>query len=167
MEPNKPKNKCRKWMLRVRTGLNPRTGKYSEKTRIFHGAYRQAQAALAEFAEEIENKISSAPARKITFEDLSEEWVEHRLAMRQIAESTADKNRNSLNALSRHLGKMPANKLEPYMITDAVKALLAGDSPSGKPLSSTYVLMAIQTGSTMYSGYAVPNGIASSNPFDK
>ena len=78
-------------MLRVRTGLNPRTGKYSEKTRIFHGAYRQAQAALAEFAEEIENKISSAPARKITFEDLSEEWVEHRLAMRQIAESTADK----------------------------------------------------------------------------
>lgn len=67
MEPNKPKNKCRKWMLRVRTGLNPRTGKYSEKTRIFHGAYRQAQAALAEFAEEIENKISSAPARKITF----------------------------------------------------------------------------------------------------
>lgn len=167
MEPNKPKNKCRKWMLRVRTGLNPRTGKYSEKTRIFHGAYRQAQAALAEFAEEIENKTSSAPARKITFEDLSEEWVEHRLAMRQIAESTADKNRNSLNALSRHLGKMPANKLEPYMITDAVKALLAGDSPSGKPLSSTYVLMAIQTGSTMYSGYAVPNGIASSNPFDK
>lgn len=166
MEPNKPRGKCKTWQLRVRTKLNARTGKYHEKSRTFHGSYRQAQAALADFVKEVENQTSSAPSRKLTFEELSSEWIDHRLAMRQIAESTAHKNHNCLNALCRHLGKIPAGKLEPYMITDAVKALLAGDSPSGEPLSSTYVLMAIQTGSTMYKGYAVPNGIASSNPFD-
>lgn len=31
MEPNKPRNKCRKWKLRVSIGLNPRTGNYGKK----------------------------------------------------------------------------------------------------------------------------------------
>ena len=166
MEPNKPRGKCKTWQLRVRTKLNARTGKYHEKSRTFHGSYRQAQAALADFVNEVENQASSAPARKLTFEELCNEWIEHRLAMRQIAQGTAEKNHSSLNALCRHIGKMPANKLEPYMITDAIKALLSGDSPSGMPLSTTYVLMGIQAGSTMYKSYAMLNGIASKNPFD-
>ena len=166
LEPNKARNKCRKWQLRVRTGINPKTGNYKEKTKTFHGTYRQALAATEEFEEEVKNLQSTQPGRKLTFEQLAEEYVPHRLEMRQIEKSTATKIEGLLSALSRHTGKMPVNKLEPYMIQDAVKAMLAGDSASGKPLSGTYVNMALQTASSMYSLYATPQGLAFRNPFD-
>lgn len=166
LEPGKPRGKCRKWLLRVSTGLNPRTGKYGEKTKTFSGTYREAKAALAEFEKEVENQSSNAPGRKLTFEQLAEEYVPHRLNMKQIEESTANKIEGLLDALSRHIGKMPASKLEPYMIQNAVKAMLSGDSASGKPLSGTYVSMALQTASTMYNLYAIPQGLAFRNPFE-
>lgn len=166
LEPGKPRGKCRKWLLRISTGLNPRTGKYGEKTKTFSGTYREAKAALAEFEHEVENQSSNAPGRKLTFEQLAAEYVPHRLTMRQIEKSTANKIEGLLDALSRHIGKMPASKLEPYMIQNAVKAMLSGDSASGKPLSGTYVNMALQTASTMYNLYAIPQGLASRNPFD-
>lgn len=103
---------------------------------------------------------------QLTFEQLSEEYVPHRLTMRQIEKSTANKIKGLLDALSRHIGKMSAGKLEPYMIQNAVKAMLSGDSASGKPLSGTYVNMALQTASTMYNLYAIPQGLATNNPFD-
>lgn len=58
---------------------------------------------------------------------------------------------------------MPSDKLEPYTIQDAVKAMLSGDSASGKPLSETYVNMTLQAASTMYNVYAIP---ATNSPFD-
>ena len=166
LERDKPRNKCRKWVLRVSTGLNPRTGKYGEKTKTFSGTYREAKAALAEFQDEIKNLTQSRPGRKITFEQLVEEYVQHRVDLRQIEDSTADKLRYTLGALSRHIGKMPAAKVEPYMITDAIKAMMGGDSATGTPLSGTYINMILQNASTMYANYAVPNGLASSNPFE-
>lgn len=166
LDPDKPRGKCRKWQLRVRTGINPKTGNYAEKTRTFTGTYRQAVAATMEFEEEVKNLQSTRPGRKLTFKQLASEYVPHRVEMRQIAPRTASKIAHLLDALSRHFGKMPADKLEPYMIQDAVKAMLSGDSASGKPLSGTYVNMALQTASTMYNVYAIPQGIAYKNPFD-
>lgn len=165
LEPGKTRGKCRKWQLRVRLGIDPRTGKYREKTRTFTGSYRQAVAATESFEEEVKNLQSSRPGRKLTFEQLAEEYVPHRVAMKQITPATAKKIRLQLAALSRHIGKMQADKLEPYMIQDAVKAMLAGDSAKGKPLSGTYVNMTLQAGSTMYRRYAIPNALAASNPF--
>ena len=166
LETSKPRDKCKKWLLRVSIGLNPRTGKYSEKTRTFHGAYREAQRALEEFIDEIENRQSSAPGRKLTFEQLVEEYVKHRLDLKQITESTSEKIEGQLDALSRHVGKCPADKLETYMIQDAVKAMMQGDSASGQPLSGTYVNMIMQSASTMYTKYAIPQQIAYHNPFE-
>lgn len=166
LEPGKPRGKCRKWLLRISTGLNPRTGKYGERTKTFSGTYREAKAALAEFEHEVENQSSNTPGRKLTFEQLAAEYVPHRLTMRQIEKSTANKIKGLLDALSRHIGKMPSDKLEPYMIQDAVKAMLSGDSASGKPLSGTYVNMTLQAASTMYNVYAIPQGLATNNPFD-
>ena len=51
LEKDKPKSKCRKWQLRVSLGKNPRTGKYTVKTRTFKGTYTQANAALCEFVD--------------------------------------------------------------------------------------------------------------------
>ena len=166
LEPGKPRGKCRKWLLRVSTGLNPRTGKYGERTKTFIGTYRQAKAALAEFADKVSNTEQTNPGRKLTFEELSAEYVQHRVDLRQIQPKTASKIKGNLKALSRHIGKMPADKLEPYMITDAIKAMMKGDSATGEPLSGTYINMILQAASTMYKNYAVPNGLASSNPFD-
>ena len=39
MEKDKPKSKCRKWQLRVPIGMNPRTGKYQQKTRVVDGTF--------------------------------------------------------------------------------------------------------------------------------
>ena len=166
LEPDKPRGKCRKWKLRVRTGLNPRTGKYGERTRNFAGTYREAQAALADFAREVRNEVHT-DKRTLTFEQLCDEWVDHRLGLRLISESTAASNRTQLNALCRHVGKMPADKLEPYMLTDAYRALMAGDTPSGRKASGAYVSIAAKTGSTMYTTYAMPKGLAQRNPFDE
>ena len=166
MEQNKPRGKCKKWQLRVRTGLNPRTGKYGEKTRTFNGSYREAQRALADFIDELENRQSTAPGRKLTFEQLAEEYVKHRLDLKQINKSTADKIQGHLDALSRHVGKCPIDKLETYMIQDAVKAMMQGDSASGQPLSGTYVNMILQSASTMYTKYAIPQQMARRNPFE-
>lgn len=55
LEPGKSRGKCRKWQLRVRLGIDPRTGKYCEKTRTFTGSYRQAVAATESFEEEVKN----------------------------------------------------------------------------------------------------------------
>ena len=84
LEPGKPRGKCRKWLLRISTGLNPRTGKYGERSKTFSRTYREAKAALTEFEHEVENQSSNAPGRKLTFEQLAAEYVPHRLAMRQI-----------------------------------------------------------------------------------
>lgn len=167
LEPGKPRGKCRKWQLRVRVGINPKTGNYAEKTRTFTGSYRQAVAATKEFEEEAKNLQSTRPGRKLTFEQLAAEYVPHRLDTKQIEESTARKITGLLDVLARHIGKITANKLEPYMIQDAVKAMLAGDSASDKQLSGTYVNMALQTASTMYNVYAIPQGLATSNPFNE
>lgn len=163
---NKPRGKCRKWQLRARTGLNPRTGKYGEKTRTFYGTYRQSLAALNDFIDEIENLKSSAPGRKLTFQQLSDEWIAHRFAMGQISEGTARKNRTSLRALCWHIGQAKASKIEPYMITDAMKALMSGDSPSGRALSGSTIRTVIITANYMYKSYAIPNALAEQNPFE-
>ena len=55
MEKDKPKSKCRKWQLRVPIGLNPRTGKYQQKTRVVEGTFTKAKADLREFIKEIEH----------------------------------------------------------------------------------------------------------------
>ena len=164
---DKPRGKCRKWQLRARTGLNPRTGKYGEKTRTFYGTYRQSLAALNDFIEEIENLKSSAPGRKLTFQQLSDEWIAHRFSMGQISEGTERKNRTSLRALCWHIGHAKAAKIEPYMITDAVKALMTGDSPSGRRISGSTARTIIITANYMYKSYAIPNGLAEYNPFEQ
>lgn len=53
-EKDKPKNKCRKWELRVSIGLDPKTGKYKTRSRRFAGTFTQAKVALREFVEEVE-----------------------------------------------------------------------------------------------------------------
>ena len=57
MEKDKPKNKCRKWQLRVSLGKDPKTGKYYQKTRTVNGSYSAAKAALREFIEEIDENF--------------------------------------------------------------------------------------------------------------
>ena len=90
LEKDKPKGKCRKWQLRVSLGLDPKTGKYLRKTRVFSGTYNQAKAALREFIDEIENnRVQGRTA--YTFEEYSRRYLDMRRAKKEVAETTLDK----------------------------------------------------------------------------
>lgn len=56
VEKDMPRDKCRKWQLRVSTGKDPKTGKYRTETRRFTGTYTQAKSALREFIAELEEE---------------------------------------------------------------------------------------------------------------
>lgn len=159
---DKPNNKCRKWRLRVYVGLNPRTGKGREKSKRFTGTIKEAKVELARFADEAANTQHS-DGRKMSVDELCDEWIQERLALHLISESTASKNRYLLATLCRHIGKIDANKLKTYMVTDAVKALMAGDSPSGKNLSGTTMQAVLTATQSMYD-WALKHGHVSDNP---
>ena len=62
---DKPKGKCRKWMLRVSLGKDLLTGKYPQKARSFTGTWTEAQRALREFVDEIERGANSFMAQRL------------------------------------------------------------------------------------------------------
>lgn len=163
---NKPRNKCRHWKLRVSTGLNPRTGKYACRNKNVRGTYTEACEALIEFRGQVlhEHHRSNAPVP--TFEQLADEFIQHKLDLRIITEMTASNQQKSMSLWVRHLGKVPVNKIEPHMIMDAIKASMAGDTPSGRPAKATYINLLLNRASNMYE-YAIEQGYASSDPFSE
>lgn len=161
---DKPNNRCRKWRLRVSTGINPKTGNYQERTKRFTGTIKEAKAELAIFAAEVQSEIAvSADRRKITVEQLSEEWIKERVSLKLIAQATADKNTCTMATFNYQLGKIRADKLTTKHVVDAMGALMEGDSPSGKPLSSIYINTVLTTANQMYK-WAIERGLCARNP---
>jgi hypothetical protein len=74
-EKDKPKSKCKKWELRVPTGLDPRTGKYKAKSRRFNGSYTEAKRALREFQDEVEGDRVQGKTG-YTFQQYCERYLE-------------------------------------------------------------------------------------------
>lgn len=159
---DKPRKHCRRWQLRVRTGLNPRTGKYGERTRNVRGTWSEACAELALFADEVKSQGPTKP-RKVTVEQLIEDHVSMQLAVGQIKESSAKVKRYQSSSLCRHIGKMPVAKLTAKMVLDAYAAMRSGDTPTGKPSSGT-TLRHIHSTLNGALEYAVTEGIVPSNP---
>lgn len=161
---NKPKSKCRKWRLWANVGMNPRTGEYSKRSKLFEGTYTEAKRAADNFEAELKESGISGDSKPIPFDLLVNEWISYRKSLRLVSDSTIAKNKNMLNIFVFHLAKVRSDKLTVRHIQQAISSLLNGDSPSGKKLSATYVICAIQTASSMYD-YAIKFGMASYNPF--
>ena len=163
-DKSKPKSKCRKWELRVPTGLDPRTGKYKTKSRRFNGTYTEAKKALRGFVDEIEHD-SVQGRTSYTFEEYCERFLERRALGKEVAETTQRRQRCQFNAACRHIGKANLASITPAMLDDMYIAMLKGDTLSGKPSGGSYVNQ-IHDNITLVFEQAKKEGILVKNPCD-
>lgn len=166
LEKDKPKGKCRKWQLRVSVGIDPRTGKYRQRTRTFNGTYTEAKRALSDFIAELSGQTFAKSGKIPTFEECAEEWLEHRSRTHEVKETSIEGYRTRLHMLSRMMGSMRTDKLTSSHVQEAFLAMMNGDTASGKPAGAQYIKMLWIAGKTMYKKYAIPNGYATENPFE-
>lgn len=164
MEKDKPKSKCRKWQLRVPIGLNPRTGKYQQKTRVVEGTFTKAKADLCEFIKEIEHDEVQGRT-SYTFEEYCMRYLEIRAAKKEVAPTTQVRQEWQFRAAIRHIGKVNLAAVTPVMLDDMYIAMLKGDTLSGRPSSGSYVNQ-IHDNITLVFEHAIKEGILVKNPCD-
>lgn len=138
LEKDKPKNKCRKWQLRVSLGKDPKTGKYHQKTRTVNGSYSQAKAALREFIEEIEeNRVQDRTSW--TFKAYSDYFLEQRELKKEVAKTTLERQRWQFKAVCMHIGEAKLEAITPAVLNSMYIALLKGETLSGRKAGGSYV----------------------------
>jgi integrase len=164
-EKDKPKSKCKKWELRVPTGLDPRTGKYKAKSRRFNGSYTEAKRALREFQDEVEGDRVQGKTG-YTFQQYCERYLGVREAKREVAPTTQKRQRWQFKAVCRHIGHVKLEQVTPTMLNDMYIAMMRGDTMSGKPSSGSYVNQ-IHDNITLVFEAAKAEGILTENPCDK
>lgn len=158
-----PKGRCRKWQLRVEDGTT-RSGGISWDTELFEGTYT---AAIDKAQSKAERKDGGEELKRTswTFEQYADHWNDAKLVLKAIDKSTHDKNQAFLKSLSRHLGKTNIQKITATDVEDCFKALMLGDSPSGRKLSGTTVRCYATVAWGMFE-HARKAGLVMSNPFD-
>ncbi|MBR1830314.1 MAG: hypothetical protein IJ781_12605, partial [Atopobiaceae bacterium] len=164
LEKDKTKARCRRWQLRVNTGLDPRTGKYKVRTRRFSGTYTEATKALRGFIDEIEDDKVQGRA-KYTLEEYGERYVKRRELNKEIAVTTAHRIRSDLKAACAHIGHADLASITPAMLDEMYISMLEGDTLSGRPSGGTHVRY-IHTTLLLVFRLAVKEGLLVSNPCD-
>lgn len=158
---DKPRAKCRKWRLRVSSGQRDfNTGRYKQYTRCFSGTYREAQAALREFIDEIEdNQVTKRT--NVLFGEYVDIWLAKRKETKAYGTWRRDVDRSNVARL--HLEKAKLSEITPEVIEGVYKAILSGGTPSGKVPSGAYAHdVAITLGNILKQAKA--DGLISSNP---
>lgn len=162
LDKSVPRSRCRKWELRVSVGRDLATGKYPPKTRKFSGTPSEANRALREFIAEIER--GDAQRRSdMDFGEYAEAWLKER--RETCAHGTWRKNCDQIKCAKLHLSKARLDEIRPQVLERCYKALMDGHSPSGRPLSGTYVNSIHVTLHRMFR-QAVKDGHMASNPCD-
>lgn len=128
LEKGKKNGECRKWRLRVQTSQG-------EKSRRFTGTWTMAQKKLAEFVAEIED----APEESLTFKAYAQRWYDYREKSGEFAKRTLQKYQYRFKVLNIHLANTELADITPDMIKTMYTAMRGGETPSGKPISGTYL----------------------------
>ena len=162
---DKPKGKCRKWLLKVSLGKDPITGKYPQKARAFKGTWTEAQKALREFVEELEN---GAVVRRNTwtFRNYVDHYIDTREANGDLTAMSLDATKKRLLSICHLLGNLKMQEITPASLNTAYAELRKGNSLSGKKLSGTSINSIHKSISTMFS-FAVKEGVVGENPCAK
>ncbi len=164
-EKDRPKSRCRKWELRVPTGMDPKTGKYKTKSRRFTGTYTQAKAALREFQDEVD--AGHVQGRTDwTFEAYSKHYLEVREAKKEVAPTTLKRQECQFKAVWPHIGKVKLEQVTPSMLNEMYVAMMRGDTLSKKPSSGSYVNQ-IHDNITLVFEAAKAEDLLTANPCDK
>jgi integrase len=164
-EKDKPKSKCKKWELRVPTGLDPRTGTYKARSRRFNGSYTEAKRALRAFQDEVEGNRVQGRTR-YTFQQYCERYLGLREAKREVAPTTQKRQRWQFKAACRHIGNVKLEQVTPTMLSDMYIAMMRGDTMSGRPSSGSYVNQ-IHDNIALVFEAAKAEGLIVENPCDK
>lgn len=139
-----PERSCRRWRLRVNTGYDPATKRYTQATRTFHGTKTEARTALRDFIADVESGLKLKRART-TFGEYAKEWLELRHLSGDVALGTQRKNRTDLERIIPYLGSIALEDLDADNIQ---RSLLLARTNGGKR-STEY------TGATMRGTYTV------------
>lgn len=74
----KEKIGVKRWRIRVSLGKDPETGKYLRSpSRIVYGTSKDADAAIAEYREELQAKLDN-PGRDLSFAEYARDFYENR-----------------------------------------------------------------------------------------
>ena len=120
LEPG-PRSKCRKWRVRVSTGLDPVTGKYGRATKTVHGTYREAQQALHELVVKDDEPKSS----KAEFGELFDSFM----ASLRIKENTRQSYKSKGRKLLERFGNARMDRLSKEMFQAYIDELSESYAP--------------------------------------
>lgn len=155
---DKPRGRCRLWELVANL---PREGtRYPTRTKRFRGTYREAEAALRAFLDELE---AGQPTSRSTFADYSKAWHERRVRSHAYSQRTMDREAARLVTANRHLGDMKMCEIDQADIERCHALLMDGDSPSGRHLKPWTIASVHSTISKLFAD-AVKSGDISENP---
>lgn len=158
------KGKCRKWRLQVCIGKDLATGKYRQLSRVVKDCNKtEANAAMREFIQEIESGQVTPRKSTMLFSEYAAAWLEER--KKEKAHGTWRVGCDHIKCANMHIGNARLHEITPQVIEEMYKGLQEGKSPSGRPLSGTYVS---DVGSTLHKLFwrAVKDGHVPSNPCD-
>lgn len=167
LERNKPRSRCRIWQLRVSVGRDPKTGKYRTKTRRFRGSYSDAVEAMRLFISEL-GGVELSNGKTWLFGD----YCNHYLALlaqgrtdtkRTVSQSTVNKEKWNLQAVSRLIGNMQLSRIGASDIERVIYDMRNGETSTGKRASGTY-LRAIYSSLNKLFSFALKSGDIGYNP---
>lgn len=162
IDKEKPRGKCRKWRLKISIGKDPRTGKYTTKTRRFDGTYTQAKAALRNFIDEVEADAIQGRTG-YTFRKYCDRFIELRRANREVAATTLLRQEQLFKAACRHIGEASLESITPMVLNDMYIRMLKGDTLSGRKSGGSYVNQ-IHDNIKLVFDLAIKEGILTMNP---
>lgn len=163
LDKNVSRSKCRRWQLHVSLGRDLATGRYPQRTRRIIGTYSEAQSALRAFIAEIEAE-GAVRDPKMPFGSYADAWLAEREA-KGLAYDTLQKDACHIRCAKMHLGHARLSEVTPHALEAMYRKLQDGESPSGRPLSGTYVNGIAVTLYRMFRD-AVKDQHAPSNPCD-
>lgn len=123
----KPRSKCRRWRLRVKTDKG-------EKAKRFRGTYLEAKEELARYRNDLSND-----KKPTTFREYAETWLNRRRTLGDIAYGTLEKNKRQIKTIDKVFGDLQLTEITKGVAIDGLARVKAGENASGKTLSGTYL----------------------------
>lgn len=164
MDKSLLKSERQHWQLSVPIGKNPQTGAYDKMRKYFVGTNDEAESALRRYIIEIESD-QVVTGSKSSFEAVAENWMALRRSdgVMHVEWNTQRTDAERLRPVIALIGNVEVSKITPDMIQRTYSRLLAGETPSGRPASGTYVRDIHSKVSGVFK-WAVREGIVQTNP---
>lgn len=152
------------WSYMIDIGKDPRTGKRIQKGKGGFKTKKEAQEAAALLIAEL-SKGTYVEEKNITFEELSELWINHYSKHgKPKKDGTIRIRRNELNSLLPHFAKLKANEITEVDYQNALIALKNGNQGEGKEALAYNTLCGVHSTGKMIFKYGKKIGAVKNDP---